>query len=218
MAKFKYSESANLERCRVALNNATDQSSIKRALGDYGYTEDTLQQGLELHALARQAYHFNKQEDDQTGAASEDFKLRRAKLKQLQRRHRNKVKVAFKRDPLTLQKLGASGSMPNAYSDWLMAVEKFYTDIIEDKIVLEKLARLKFTAVDAEAALEDVLSLKEARERYVREVGESQQATIDKDKALDALEEWMDDFEDTAKIALEDQPQLLEALKITVKR
>ena len=47
---------------------------------------------------------------------------------------------------------------------------------------------------------------------YKTEIGESQNATKQKDKSLKELEYWVCDFKQVNKIALEDQPQLLEVL------
>ncbi|KGN82840.1 hypothetical protein HW49_00680, partial [Porphyromonadaceae bacterium COT-184 OH4590] len=47
---------------------------------------------------------------------------------------------------------------------------------------------------------------------YLKEKGESQQATKDKDEALAKLEKWVREFYAITKIALEDKPQLLESV------
>lgn len=52
---------------------------------------------------------------------------------------------------------------------------------------------------------------------YIREKGESQQATQDKNKAFDAVTKWVSEFYAVAKIALEDQPQLLESVAKLVR-
>ena len=57
-----------------------------------------------------------------------------------------------------------------------------------------------------------IASLESARAEYKREVGESQDATKQKDAALSKLEDFMSEFYAIAAIALEDRPQLLESL------
>lgn len=51
-----------------------------------------------------------------------------------------------------------------------------------------------------------------ARREYLREKGESKEATKVKDAAFDKMDDWMRDFYAVSKIALEDHPQLLESL------
>ncbi len=51
-----------------------------------------------------------------------------------------------------------------------------------------------------------------ARGTYLKEQGESQDATHNKNSVFDQLEDWMKEFYAVAKIALEDRPQLAESL------
>ncbi|KAB8145930.1 hypothetical protein F8S13_02300 [Chloroflexia bacterium SDU3-3] len=46
------------------------------------------------------------------------------------------------------------------------------------------------------------------------ERSDAERATEDRDAALDALEDWLEDFVSVAKVALRDDRQLLEALGI----
>ena len=67
------------------------------------------------------------------------------------------------------------------------------------------------------ACITEINAIETTRTLYLKEVGESQEATKTKDKALAELEEWMSDFYAVAKIAMEDQPQLLETLGLLVR-
>jgi len=60
----------------------------------------------------------------------------------------------------------------------------------------------------AQNAIENALNKK------LKEKGEAQAATGARDEALDALQAWMSDFVAIARIALEDQKQLLEVLGV----
>jgi hypothetical protein len=61
----------------------------------------------------------------------------------------------------------------------------------------------------AQAQVEGVASLNNAQEQ---EKGEAQAATQERDAAIEALDDWLADFRVVARIALEDDPQLMEAL------
>jgi len=60
-------------------------------------------------------------------------------------------------------------------------------------------------------------SLLALRAIYDKESGESQESTQSKNTDLLNLKEWMEDFDIIAKIALYDNPQLLEVLGILVR-
>ena len=70
----------------------------------------------------------------------------------------------------------------------------------------------KITLDDLTAADTLIGDLEAARAEYLREKGESQDATKEKDAAFAKMDDWMSEFYAVAKIALEDKPQLLESL------
>lgn len=57
-----------------------------------------------------------------------------------------------------------------------------------------------------------ISNLEAARADYLRGKGESQDSTKIKDAAFVKIDDWMSEFYAVAKIALEDNPQLLESL------
>ncbi len=63
-----------------------------------------------------------------------------------------------------------------------------------------------------------ISELETARAVYLKEKGgESQDATKGKDAAFAKIDDWMSEFYAVAKIGLEDNPQLLEALGKTIR-
>lgn len=130
---------------------------------------------------------------------------------------RKKAKVIFRNDSLTADKLAISGEMPRTYIKWLEAAKKFYTVATTDTAIQTKLARLAITADSLTAANTLITELEAARAEYLKEVGESQDATKAKDAAFTKMDDWMSEFYAVARIGLEDNPQLLEALGKIVK-
>ena len=57
-----------------------------------------------------------------------------------------------------------------------------------------------------------ITELESARAEYLKEVGESQDATKAKNAAFAKMDDWMSEFYAVARIGLEENPQLIEAL------
>ncbi|MFV0390353.1 MAG: hypothetical protein ACK5KP_00445 [Paludibacteraceae bacterium] len=95
--------------------------------------------------------------------------------------------------------------------------KKFYSIASTDADLQSKLARLKITTDDLTAAGTSITQLEAARADYLREKGESQDATKAKDAAFAKMDDWMSEFYAVARIGLEDNPQLLEALGKVVR-
>lgn len=208
----KFSEAEVLEQYRVALENAKDQPEIASIMAEFGYNAKEIAQGKSLLQETRTAYDANKTEDDETAESYLKWSDLRENLADRYALDRKKAKVVFRNDALLRDKLGVSGTLPQAYVKWLETTKKFYTESISDPDIQKKLVRLKINADYLSETSEMITALESARSEYLREVGESQNATNVKDKAFVEMDDWMSEFYAVAKIALEDKPQLLESL------
>lgn len=215
--KRTQSEAATLERYRVALENAETQSEIATIMAEFGYDSAMIEEGKNLFTKTRQAYDMNVKEDDETSQAYSSFTEKRNSLADTYSLHRKKAKVVFKNDPVTLKRLVLDGTIPAAYVSWLEIVKKFYTEMLADTALQTKLSRLKVTVEDLNAANTLITELETARAEYMKEKGESQDATTAKDTVFSQLDSWMSEFYAVARIALEDNIQLMEALGIIVR-
>lgn len=217
MANLKQSEAATLERYRVALENVEAQTEIASIMAEFGYDSALIEEGKNLFTKTRQAYDLNTQEDDETSEAYNSFSEKRQQLADTYSLHRKKAKVIFKRDQQIKERLALTGSMPSAYVSWLETVKKFYKEALKDESVQTKLSRLRITVEELNATSTLIGELETARADYLREKGESQDATNAKDSAFAKLDDWMSEFYAVAKIALEDNIQLLEALGVIIR-
>ncbi|MGQ1945493.1 hypothetical protein ACT3CD_00145 [Geofilum sp. OHC36d9] len=210
--KRTLTEAETFEQYRISLTNVENQSEIATIMAEFGYDTETIAQGKALLAETRQLYDANKIEDDETSAAYSRFSNLKEQLAKIYSLHRKKAKVVFRNDALTLDKLAVSGSLPKAHVKWLETVRKFYSVASTDTDLQSKLAKLKITADELAEATALVSNLEDARAGYLREIGESQDATKIKDAAFAKIDDWMSEFYAVAKIALEDSPQLQESL------
>ena len=210
--KRTLSEAEVLEQYRVSFENVEKQSEIATIMAEFGYDETLLTEGKTLLTKTRAAFDFNKKEDDETSEAYKNFTTLKENLATTYTLHRKKAKVIFRKESTTLNKLSLSGSLPTAYIKWLETVKKFYAVASADSDIQSKLVRLKITTEELNGTIELITNLELARAEYLREKGESQDATKLKDKAFGEIDDWMSEFYAVAKIALEDNLQLLESL------
>jgi hypothetical protein len=208
----KLSEAEALEQYRVALENAQNQSEIASIMAEFGYDTESIAQGKTLLDETRTAYDTNKTEDDETAESYQKWSELKDSLADRYALDRKKAKVVFRNDELTKDKLGVTGILPQAYVKWLETTKKFYSVALSDNDIQTKLGRLKITANYLTETNTMITDLEAARADYLREVGESQDATKIKDAAFVKMDDWMSEFYAVAKIALEDNPQLLESL------
>lgn len=206
-----------VEQYRVALVNVKSQPEIAVTMAEFGYPTETVDKGQVLYDATAAAYTLHDTEDDETSAASGLFKSKKSELERVYGNHRKKSKVAYRKDKVTADKLKITGSLAKAYVPWLDTVKKFYTVAVSDTAVQTKLALYKITLEDLSAGSALITDVENARSEYLRETGESQDATKSKDTALGLLDEWMQEFYAVARIALEDKPQLLEVLGLLVR-
>lgn len=211
------SETALLEQYRVALENASQQPKIAAAMSQLGYDAAKISEGITLLTQTREAYDNNKGEDDDSSEAYDAFATHKQKLAETYRMHRKKAKVVFHDDPVIAEKLDITGPIPKAYLNWLETVKKFYAVALMDADIRAALSSLKITGEDLNDAREAINELESARSGYLMEKGEAQDATKTKDAAFAQMDKWMRKFYAVARIALEDRPQLLEALSKQVK-
>ena len=216
-SRTKLNDAETLELYRVALENAQTQPKIAETLAELGYDSATISQGKSILAQTRLAFEHNRSEDDETSEAYAVFSKKRTELESIYVLHRKKAKIIFRKDPLIADKLAISGTMPRTQIAKMEVAKKFYNIATTDTVIQSKLARLKITLSELSAAKTLITQVETARSEYLREKGESQNATKAKDIAFAKIDDWMSEFFAVAKIGLKDKPQLMEALGKIVK-
>ena len=215
--RYNKTQKERLEQYNTTFENALNHPVITPTLAEFGYDTEKLSEGKQFLITANNAFSFKTTEDDETKKARFDFDTKYDELYSIYSPHRKKAKAIFKNDPVTLHLLAVSGSIPSNYLSRMEVIKKFYTEILNDETLQQRFAAIKVTLEDlnkANTLIEEVIS---NRLEYFREKGESQDATEQKNAALKIIDDWMDDFYDIARIAFEDNPQLLEVLGVFVR-
>jgi hypothetical protein len=203
-----------LVRADVAIQNALNDPEILTALTVYGYDETALQAGAALVTEAETLHRAQQAEYADQYTATEALNAARDEAHALYTEHLTLARVAFRDDSEARNFLDLDGRRKRTFSGWLKQAETFYTHLLETPDVLAALqARFPLEQSVFEAGRAQIAALVELNRAQEKEKGEAQQATKTRDAALDALDAWLDDYRAVAEIALQDQPQKLEALQ-----
>lgn len=197
---------------RSIFENISKNETLKTELAEYGYDEEEIAKGKALYDIAEEKLEANKAETAEEKLAYANFSKKFEELKKSYSTDRKKVKIIYKNDDRVLSVLGVKGIISIKISDFINGVDTLYKQLNTSPELLTPLARLKINQEHIDKQLALLEEVKNAYSNYSKEKGESQQATKDKDKALSDLVKWVREFYAIAKIALEDQPQLLESI------
>lgn len=205
-----------LNGAQLAIDSALANPDIQNVLASFGYPPEELQNGHVLYEAAFSAHAKQKGEQaEQIGATAELDRLRDA-VNKTYMRHLKLARVAFKTDTVAAAKLTLAGERKRSFTGWLGQVQQFYTALADDSRLQQGLARFGVTTAAIAQTQADIQAVIRANVTRETEKGEAQQATKDRDAALDTLLDWQSDFIAVARIALEDTPQLLETLGVRV--
>ena len=203
-----------LTRAGVLLTNARQNPAIAAALDAVGYDDAALQQGQTLLDTARHQSDVQRKEyGDQYGATAELVQAAAA-AEAVYQKHRQLVATAYKADPARLTAFTLNESKKPSFSGWLTQARRFYANLLADAAAVTALGRYKLTRARLEQGQALVQQAEQLNAVQETEKGEAQRATRARDAALDALDDWLADFKVIAKVALADDPQLLEALQL----
>ena len=124
------------------------------------------------------------------------------------------ARVAYKNNTGIATQLGINGNRKESFSGWLLDANQSYSNTLGNDSILKPLAEYGITPAKLESGKAEVQALAAANLAQEKEKGEAQEATQQRDAAIDALSDWISDLVAIAKIALEPEAQLLESLGI----
>ena len=200
------------------IHNSVSDPSITEKVARYGYTDQKLNEGVELYTLAKQLVEQQGDEYIEQIHATEEFNQLRSDINNEFIDHRKLARVALRGNSLLLSvNLGVKGDISENYSYWDKEVEQFYSNALKSDAIMQAFGELNLTAADLESVLADLNSLRQLKLNQKKEMGEAQMSTKERDAKLRELDIWAHDYRVVATIVFDDQPQVLEKLGILVR-
>jgi hypothetical protein len=207
-----------VQRISNAIQGALSNQEILAYLIPCGYTPERITEGLHLLEHVNQLTTLHAKEYGEKITATTWSTKSFAECISRYMVILKLVRVAFKNETGVLVALKASGRRHHSYSGWLSDAHTLYGNLLSSETLLAQIATLGVTRERLEQESQQVNEFEVEYRTHLKETGEAQQTTIDRDAAIDKLSDWFSDFRAVARIALYERPQLLEALGIVVKR
>jgi hypothetical protein len=199
---------------QLTLTNATDPE-ILEATQNFNYDTERIAEGT---VLLQQAQQLNiKQEKEYGEQYSATTVLDNAIDEFNDSTYMPHIRLArklFASDNGILSMLDVNGRRRWRYEEYISQARTFYYNALSTPQVLSKFSLVNITTETLQAGLDQLANLDLLRAAQKKESGEAQQATDDRDRAMDEINEWMSLYYTVAKIALADKPQLLEKLGV----
>jgi len=201
----------------LALTNARSDSDLSGPLAAFGYDAERLTAGWALYEAAAAAQQRFTQEYGEQYSASDAFGAAREAAQAVVSRFVKIARIALKDERGAVATLALEGPRKRTLAGWLAQARQFYANAQADAGVLAALGQFGVTPEQLAAGQAQVNAVEALAAAQKRETGEAQQATQARDGALEALDEWMDDFVAIARIALEENPQWLEKMGVLAR-
>ena len=194
------------------IRNAKSNPAIRQKLTAWGYSPQKIDEAEALLNNTLLAQQAKKQDYSAKQDADRQWRADWAAFRQQYGEHRAVAKTLFRKDPAALERLRLDRSIPKRIADMLDQAEDFYQIVAESK----EMAKLGIKSDELTQAKTMVATLISLREQRLQHKGAAESATQKRNQAMAALSTWQREFIRVAKMALKDDPQLLEALGMVV--
>ncbi len=214
MARPKQSIAERLNDANVAISNALAEEKIGQLLGEYGYKTEKLSEGKALYEAADSAV---KSQVALQGDARKASARQQKAEKAARTAYQNLAQVAraaFRKDKSNLSVMGLDGPMPRPLPLFLTMATALFDNASHKPEIADVLSGYGYTAKKLATERAKIVELSTAMKAHEAALGAAQHATSEQNKAMDALDYWMGGLVRIARVALRDEPQLLEKLGI----
>ena len=199
-----------------AITNGRDVAAISSIITDYGYDTKAMNAGMALYETVDTLHVKQKKEYGEQYAATDSFQVARAGMNKTYMRHLKLARIALKGNKSTEEALQLSGNRKQAFPGWVQQAQAFYTNALASPEAIAALTKLNTPKAALKATSSELEEVEKKYNKQLQEKGEAQAATNARDEALDSLQKWTGSYISIARVALEDEPQLLEMLGIVM--
>jgi hypothetical protein len=203
---------AQLAAAQLAIGNALSDAEIQAPLSTLGYNAARLQAGRALYDNAMALHTAQRAEYGEQMAATVAFRSAWEGVRTAFMRHLKLARLALVQHPEAATALALYDRRQATWVGWAAQARLFYENLLARPDWVAALASYGQTEASLQGGRALLESAEAANQAQEREKGEARNATLERDVALDALDDWMVEFRAVARIAFADDVRQLDKL------
>lgn len=205
---------ARLVQMRTLLANAAKHPKVKQQMEKYGYTAARI---LEGQALLDQVTQWQAEKENcysQRNALKRRLEGDTKALKTRYMEHLTVARFVFRNDAYMQAQLQLTGTRKSDWAGWTTQVLSFYNRLeVEGTNLMKKHGTRPEEVAQGKAMIDALIATYQQKKSNA---GDAQSSTQKRNEVFRSLSRWVSDFKKVARVALQDDPQLLETLGIVV--
>ncbi len=210
----KNSVARQVESAQQLIDGALAQPDVMKELSKLGYPPEEIQQGKAYlnRVIMLESAKSSKYGLKHSTAVQDNQDQAEAWAKYMH--HVKSARLAFANDLGKLKRLELTVARKRGLAEWRVQARHFYQEL---QLMSDDFAAVNVTAEELAQTLAMIEAVAEAKRLRKSLAGEAQQMTQERNQALRELSTWTRRFAKMARMALDDQDQLLEGMGLLVR-
>lgn len=203
-----------LENLKRSLDVAMRDTFISDALLTEGWDETILNQGLEFHRKAQELFEKQIKEKGEQVDARRKYEKLFAEMNEIYKMHMKFCRVYLSKNKTGLKELTLDVPREKTINGWIMQAKAFYANLLANDELITGLGMFAINRQKLEDAQTKLFGLEQAKEDHDIETGEAQDATRNRDEAVEEAYGWASAYQVVLKLVLRERPEQLEKVRI----
>jgi hypothetical protein len=202
-----------LNAANLSVSNSLAEDGISSLVAGYGYPSARLAEGGDVYEAALAAVNKQTAADGAQQSATLERREAEAAARDAYKSLAKVARAVFSKDKARLAALGLSGLEPKASAEFIAAASALF----ENAAAAPDLPDYGYDIARLEADRARLAAFILADQKQQAAMGAAQQATQERDAALARMDAWHAQYIKIARVALRNQPQLLEKLGVPAR-
>ncbi len=193
------------------------EAEIRNAVRGYGYNQTRLNEGRRLWENLRLLYIEAQEKARLKRDCHAEKKLKQKEIHKIYMKYLKLARIAFVDDIEAQESLMLLGVRSRTYDKWFVQVSVFVNNLTSSTLYLNSMAEFGIKQKDLEALKKQLVELNELSDKCVRVTAVVRMLNDKVKKETIEVQQWVSSYLKVARIALEDNPEVLAMLGIMEK-